>query len=476
MKEGRQLTYAELIELSTLINRCAEYAIQQTKRTISSRRKPKGSILPNERFDQFFECYCKSSYAQNLSEDYIEHVRLQSSIHIQHTVAPCFENPLLQTVMLPVLFYSLIAQHESNERSVARRSNKLLEAKANKQPELEWKMPDLFKDFAPEYYLDLKKEESFEKVFRTQEKLIKKCNYYDNPFISAELKQTTSLCQNLFGHLHYFDYFDDIARMGSFLCDILKIPENENHNLNTILRMAIVNTFQHTLHGCSFITTKSQDQYRGDQKIPDFSDIFMGYVMAKLGQPYFEDDIAHPVPVYYIGSEDKPDIKGLFQSAANEKHKFTTYYHYLQENFRFDTSDFINVYLDKEILKTYISCGEAVHNFLSANTKLIRLLGKIHAITAEFNDIATVIGFISEHKRGLEWVLDCHNYPSLDSDYDGLMDRYAFEPYEPYDPAYLEEIQKQFTPDMSLEDAVKEFADIFMHSSSTNKPGNPTNS
>jgi arsenate reductase-like glutaredoxin family protein len=145
--------------------------------------------------------------------------------------------------MLPVLFYSLIAQHESNERSVARRNNKLQEAKANKQPELEWKMPDLFKDFAPEYYLDLKKEESFEKVFRTQEKLIKKCNYYDNPFISAELKQTTALCQNLFGHLHYFDYFEDIGDIDAIieeevekrpdLCDAL--VESHNSEVETIL-------------------------------------------------------------------------------------------------------------------------------------------------------------------------------------------------------------------------------------------------
>lgn len=476
MKEGRQLTYAELIELSTLIDHCAEYAVQQAKSTISSRRKPKGSILSNEEFNQFFECYRNSSYAQNLSEDYIEHVRLQSSIHIQHSIAPCFENPLLQTVMLPILFYSLIAQHESNKRSVARRSNKLLEAKANKQPELEWKLPDLFKDFAPKYCLDLKKEFSFEEVLITQEKLIKKCNYYDNPFISSKLKQTTSLCQNLFGHLYYLDYLDGIARMGSFLCDILKIPEKDNHNLNTILRMAIVNTFQHTLHGCSFITTKSQAQYRGDQKIPDFSDIFKGYVMAKLGQPYFRDDIAHPVPVYYIGAKDKPDIDDLFQATANEKHKFTTYYHYLQENFRFDTSDFIDVYLDKEILKTYISCGEAVHNFMSANTKLMQLLGKIHAISAEFDDIATVIGFFSEHTCGLEWILDCHNYPSLDFDYDGLMDRYASKQYEPYDPALLEENQNRFTPDMSVEDAVKELADIIMHTFFINKPDNPPNS
>ena len=50
------------------------------------------------------------------------------------------------------------------------------------------------------------------------------------------------------------------------------------------------------------------------------------------------------------------------------------------------------------------------------------------------------------------------------------------EQNDPYEAACLEEINQEFTPTLSIEDAIKEFADIFMHSSSTNKPGNPTNS
>lgn len=474
MKEGRQLTLDELHDLSTLINRCAEYAIQQTKSAISTRRTPKGSSISEEWFNQLFECYCNSSYAQNLPKNYKDYVRQQASIQIQHTIGPCFENASLQKIMIPVLFYSLIVQHESKDQTVMRRINKLQEAKADKKQEPVWKRTDLFQDIATEYDISIKKEDAFDEAYTEQKSLIGKCNYYNNPFVSHKLKRTTALCENLYGHLLYLDYFNDTARMGSFLHDILNIPDGDNYNLNTILRMTIVNTFQNTLHGCGFITTKSQAQYKGDRKIPDFSDIFMGYVMAKAGHPYFEDEIVDPVPVFYVGTGDKLDIKGLYQDNANEKHKFIPYYTYLQKNFRFDTTDFIDTYLDKEILKSYISCEDSFQKFMSANTKMMRLLEEIEEVSAKMDDIATVIEFVSENNHGLEWLLNVHNYPMLDFEYDGLMSEYALKKYDFYDTAYLKEINQKFTPDMSIENAIKELADIMVHTGK--KPDNPTNS
>lgn len=474
MKEGRQLTFNELLDLSTLINRCSEYAIQQTQRTISSRRKPKGSRISDEWFDPLFDCYLKSSYAQNLPKNYKEYVRQQASIQIQDTIGPCFENDTLQKIMIPVLFYSLIIQHESKDQTIARRIHKLHESKEDNKSEPKWKQTDLFQDWRTEYYIDLEKEDAFDDAYAKQKSLIEECRYYNNPFISHKLQQTTALCENLYGQLHYLDYFNDTARMGTFLCDILKIPDDDNYNLNTILRMTIINSFQPTLHGCSFLTTKRHAQYKGDKKIPDFSDILIGYVMAKSGRPCFEDEIVDPVPIFYIGTGDKPDITGLFRDNANEKDKFTPYYHYLQENFRFETTDFIDIYLNSEILKFYISCEKTFQKFMSANTKLMQLLKDMAEVSAEMDNIAAIIEFICENKSGLQWLLEVHNFPTREFEYDGLMDKYAFEDYVPYDPAYLEEIQQKFAPDMSIEDAAKELADIMVHT--IIKPGNPTNS
>lgn len=470
MKEGRQLTFNELHDLSTLISRCAEYATQEAKSTISSRRKPKGSRISDAWFSLLFECYYNSSYAQRLPKKYKEYVRQQASIQIQDIIGPCFENDTLQKIMIPVLFYSLIVQHESKDQTVARRINKLQESKEDNKSEPKWKQTDLFQAWRTEYCTDLEKEDAFDEAYAKQKSLIKECCYYNNPFISHKLQQTTALCENLYGQLHYLNYFNDTARMGSFLCDILKIPDNDNYNLNTILRMTIINSFQPTLYGCSFLSTKRKAQYKGDKKIPDFSNIFMGYVMAKSGRPCFWDEIVDPVPIFYIGTGDKPDIDGLFQDNANEKHKFTPYYHYLQENFRFETTDFSDIYLDREILESYISCEKTFQKFMSANTKLMQLLKEMAEVSAEIDNIAAIVEFISENKNGLHWLLDIHNYPTLEFEYDGLMDEFAFEDYSSYDAAYLKEIQQKFTPDMSIEDAVKELADIII------TPGNPTNS
>lgn len=409
MENERQLTVKEFRDLSQLINQCAMSAIAQTNRTISSRRTPKGSGISEMSFNQLFDCYCNSDYAKNLPSNYIEYVKSQISIQLQGIMAPCFEDDNLRDLMIPVIFYSLVVRHESKDQTVSRRINKLHELKTTQKTEPDWKRSDPFQEQKNEYYLDLKKEGSFDEKFTAQKALMKKCGYYDNPLISQTLKLATSLCEDLYGHLHYLEYFNDTARMGSFLCDILKIPENKNHNLNTILRMTVINSFQHILHGCSFITTKSKEEYKGKKKIPDFSDVLMGYVVSKTGRPYYRDDMVYPVPIFYIGDEHEPDIIGFLRDSTNKKDIFSRLYTYLTKNFQFDTPDFIDTFLDKELIKPFISCEKNLLDFMSANTKLMQLLSEIYTITAEMNNITTVLNFISGNKCGLQWLMDINN-------------------------------------------------------------------
>ncbi len=119
--------------------------------------------------------------------------------------------------------------------------------------------------------------------------------------------------------------------------------------------------------------------------------------------------MVYPVPIFYIGDEHEPDIRGFLRDSTNKKDIFSHLYTYLTKNFQFDTPDFIDTFLDKELIKPFISCEKNLLDFMSANTKLMQLLSEIYTITAEMNNITTVLNFISDNKRGLQWLMDINN-------------------------------------------------------------------
>lgn len=422
MAKGRPLTVEEYKELAQVIRSCARTAINQTKKAIAKQKTYNDSSVSDEWFNQLFECYSASDYAVDVPSDYKEYVRKQARLHMQYEIGGCFDDHTLRSIMIPVLFYSLIIQHEHKKQTVDRRINKIQEAKFSEKSEPEWKRTDLFRGTLTHYFVNAKEEYSFAKTLKAQRALMAKCSYYDNPLISTEFKQATAQYENLQGHLHYLDCLSDAARMGAFLCDILKLPENENHALNTIIRMACINSYESVLETCGFISSRSRRDFKVNRKTADFSNIFMAYGSLKTGAIYLENDMIHPVPVFYIGTEEKPPFTELKRTAINQKDTFAVIYNFLERNFRFETVDIIDMILDKEALAPFISFEKNRLKFMSANKKVTRLLTQLNDIVAELNNIIVAGEFISDNEKGISSFFQIHHYTSFEEEEKSMID------------------------------------------------------
>lgn len=471
MKEGRQLTVKEFYNLNKVISQCTKYAIQQTQKAINNDREYTGSQVSNTWFNLMYNCYLESNYVQDMPSEYKEYVRDQLRMHLQNNIGLKFKDQDLLKIMIPVLFYSLVIRHEGKKQTVKRRKNKIDKAKSSKKEEPIWKNIDLFRYIDSEYYMDLEKEAAFSKRLATQKSLMEKCAYKDNSIINTNYKDVLALCEKFEGHLHWLHCLGDIARMGTFLYDVLNIPEDTNHNLNTIIRLQIIESFQNIRQCCSSIIYKeNKDNY--DKKIPYNTDVLMAYGMLTSDIYWLDADEICPMPIFFTG-EGEFRVLEVKRDSLDTKDTFSTFsalYSYLVKNFRFDTADLIDQLLGKEALTPLISCDINITDFISTNIKLLRLISNMKEMS-DYIDNYTVIGrFIAANEQVMTHIVPVHNFSSFEEEYEYLLnnqnhdDLEDFDDIEWFDPEQPEK-EKQNNEDpsdnqpISMDEAIQQLID-----------------
>lgn len=386
MKKKKKLNASDFRKLNILIAKCANYALEDSKKDFRAQNAYGISQVSDEDFSILWSCYENSDYYKGRNEKYLQFVEDEMRSLVQSTIGPCFKNKNRFEIMLPVIFYSLIVQNESNRATVSRRENKVLSALNAEEPLPLWNLRDPFREWKKVYRPDPDEEAIFANKIMDISKQAVEVGLSKNHFIHKAVNDTISFFPELGGCFYHTRFYDDMARAGQFLYYVLKETDDQKKALDTLIRMYCIIELQNVLQSCRAICDNQvYAACDGYKRFKDYTskDIIKDYAFTKLRDPYGNTILSkkkYDFLVYYTGDGEEPDFDAVLNQNLKGADLFALYYEYLSENFYFDMPDIIEFYIDEHKLSYYIGAESLLIQYEKAVKNLLNFLPKLNRV------------------------------------------------------------------------------------------------
>lgn len=272
-------------------------------------------------------------------------------------------------LVLPILFFSLILQNESNSESVSRRALKIELEGIHSTP---WKSQNPFKLSGHKIKAKAKQRLQFQNSVYSLETLAIRKSYYSHPMLVPEVNQAMTCAFHIAEEYDKVSFFSEQARIGAFLLDILDKTASKEKPVNTILRMYMVKQMHNVLDWTRLFD--SADPLMESQK--DGLGLLLRFFMDE-GAPRHEVLSWGKLPLYYKGKLASPNTREILDSNLAKQDHFATYYRILRNDFNWEIAGFIDFYLNKDTLEKYIEADRAVLKYTRAMKHFIKQVSKL---------------------------------------------------------------------------------------------------
>lgn len=405
MKKKKKLSASDFRKLDELIAKCASYALEDSKKDYRTQKAYGKSNVSDEDFSLLWSCYENSDFSNGISKEYQNFVESEMRYLVQDLIGPCFKNSNRFEVMLPVVFYSLIVQNESNRSTVMRRENKVLLARKTGGTPPTWNLRDPYLEWKKIYRPDKDEEASFSNKIFDISKQSTSTKISENSFIAKGVKNVISVFPELSGCFYHAKFYSDISRAGQFLYYVLKETDDKTRTVDTLIRMYCIVELQNVLQGCRAICDDViYATCNGYKRFKDYSSksIIKDYSLTKLGDPYGNTIFSrkhYDFLVYYIGDGDSPNFDSVLNLNSKGADIFEECYTYISENFYFEMPDIIEFYLQEDKLSRYINAEEVLLQYEKAVRNLLTFLPKLHRVKAKTAQVSYVCAQIAKRKE-----------------------------------------------------------------------------
>lgn len=404
MKKKKKLYASDFRKLNDLIAKCAKCALEDSRKDFRAQNAYGISDVSDEDFSILWSCYENSDYYKGRSEKYLQFVEDEMRSLVQGSIGPCFKNKNRFEIMLPVIFYSLIVQNESNRATVARRENKVLSALNAGEPLPLWNLRDPYREWKKVYRPDADEEAIFANKMMDISQQAVKADLSRNLFIHEAVNKTISYFPELCGCFYHTRFYDDMARAGQFLYYVLKETDDQKKALHTLIRMYCLIELQNVLQSCRAICdSKIYAACDGYKRFKDYTskEIVKDYALTRLGDPYGNTILSkkkYDFLVYYTGDGEEPDFDAVLNQNSKGTDLFELYYEYLSENFYFDMPDIIEFYLDENSLSYYIGAESLLIQYEKAVKNLLNFLPKLKRVKQKIGRAYCICEQIAKRK------------------------------------------------------------------------------
>lgn len=395
----KYINIEDLLNLEEMVADCAKVALRHARLGSNWMKDWKPDTDRAEIIDtiilKLMRCYSRSEYAlknnpNNHSKRRYSESKAEGDIekhekyekYIEYNFRKCVETYLLKNcadqqhldLILPIAFFSLILQNESNPESVSRRASKIYIEGVTGTP---WKYRNPFK-LTP-FKVDAENDESekFREAVLELERRIVKRNYYGHPIFSEKISNALNCTLHMEDQYRRIKYIAEHARAGMFLYDILKATHDESKPLNTILRMYMAMELHKTFDWTRVILSRNLE----NELLIHDEGLLLRY--------FLEEESTNPkhllwvkVPLFYKGAEQTPDTRTHLNQKTQVREKYLQYYPFLHTNFDWEIQGFMEYYLNPDELEKYIGIDREIMDYISVMKSVLAALPQLELTTA----------------------------------------------------------------------------------------------
>lgn len=422
-KKRRPINWEEFDALKRIVRECVAYALRDSKLELNRHQIYSMSKVEQTLVDDLMDCYKKSKFAKNVEPEYIEFVRKELVDILCNKLGPAFSDRDRMKIIIPVAFYSLITQNESNPKTVARRRNKVYSASVNGQAGLSWNRRNPYERQFDMYFEEDQKEVTrFTRIINNSIKLAEDCCFFESTVVSAQCKQAGSRVSNMCEYLRFVHYCSDIARSGEFLLDILTVVHDDKNPINTIIIMSCINYLTELFTGTRFLIAGNREDWgrrrnglrRNIKRNFAVIDMLDEYMIDKYGY-YFEQEGNAVLPILYTGYDEPPQTKMIYTNTKiRKKDRFGIYYNHLKNNYEFDVTDFVSCFLDQEVFSRFLEIDVSLIHDIKALQKIMKILPDLQRAEEAASRIIGVSDLFEKNRAFLSDKFDYYEW--LDKD------------------------------------------------------------
>ena len=385
MEFDNRLTWGDYVYVCYLMRLCADAALKEANRD-GEKRLSEDYI--KKQLELLQQVYSESSYAQN-EDSYGEYVENQIRECLHSSNLEYCDGDIAR-ILLPVAFFSLIIQNESNPNTVTRRVNKVKagsdQSWGNRNPYMQWKAP----------YRPTPESADLNDRIQKATKLALDAKIYSSIILSSDIKDIAHQVDSLKDNSQYLLFASSLAKSGIFLEEMLSVTSNTESQLDTILRLYCVDSLQYTIKACRLLV---DDQYAmvsnrryavmidGNIEFrPHYNmDICIEYARYILGagmlhETDFESEKKYLFPISFRNEDSASALKKFSQNGISNKWYFSSLYEFLQKNFIYSFGggkyfkSLLNYSLDADMLTQYVDLEKKLDGFLRIERKLAKCL------------------------------------------------------------------------------------------------------
>lgn len=433
-----QLEYEKFLELDQILRECSENALKIAEHGWCFQEKidnPKNEFhedVIEEEIEKLIEIYKESYFAEGTDDNYQLGVmeKFRTCVDAEHLDlhVNCVNQEHLKLI-LPIIFFSLIVQNESNPGAIDRRT----------RTDRSWQKMN---PYAPLYGIKSKKGSDDipainafrgRKVISTEEtefneKISDFRKWFDSnkngisKYMSLEF---LSLIEDILSLENRYDYviaYLRYVKAGCLLYDILSKTHVEGRSLDTILRLYMAKNFYDMLAYTEHMTNGNLSyEFFGDgQGILEFY-----YSQLKKREGY-EHMCRVTNKEYDTGmvtfSEFYPIAERLYTSTSNRAKKKLYYVVYpkLQTSVDVDFSDWSNIFFNKKELSKHVNVKEIIFETVdsiigSKGMGILPTLQKISENAHIISTVANLCGFYKNQDDDIDKENEC-NFDSVIDD------------------------------------------------------------
>lgn len=356
---------SEMADITVLkLMRCysnSEFALKDTASTggtyIRQNKSIEANLSRREKYEEYIEHNFRQCVDQYLSD---------SCVDQQH-----FD------LILPVAFFSLVLQNESNADSVSRRAGKIDAEGIDSTP---WKYRNPFKLKPVKIDYNSGDEKRFREAVSSLELCVARYTHVGYPIFSEKISNALQCTLRMEDQYWKIKCIAEHARIGVFLYDILKATHDERRPLNTILRIYMVMELHKTFDWTRMILSYSPDDELQLLRKGMLLRFFLG--VDATSAKYLKD---LTIPLYCKENDIKAAIKNHLKQKIQVREQYIKHYPFLHDSFDWEVDRFIEYYLNPNELRKYIGIDKEMLAYTKAMKSLIAIIPKFN-ITNDVGD------------------------------------------------------------------------------------------
>jgi len=438
----RSINWEEFNDLKKIVDQCITFALRDSELELNRTKVFRDAKSSQKIIDQLMECYKRSQFGNDASTEYLEFIRKQVDDILGEKIIPKFSDPNRMRIMIPVAFYSLIIQNESNNKTVTRRRNKVYNASSGKHPDVSWHKRNPYMRHWDMYLeQDLTEMQRFTKIVQSGYAKAQQSHFFESNYIADQLKAAEHRLVNMCEYLRFVHYCSDVAAAGDFLLDILSTTYNEKYPLDTIIMMGCILRLGELFTGTRLLIAGHRENW-GRRRNGQRRNIKRNFAVINLLDEYMIDKYGYDfhkehnavIPIFYTGREEIPQTKIIYEDDKSRlKDRFDLYYTHIRKNYEFDIEDIVSCFLDSSVFIKFISMDSSIVQDAKAIQKIIHILPELQAANEAAERIIRVSDLFENNRTFLSKKFDYYEWMDKDKmvgDVHDLEDSFRIQQHE----------------------------------------------